>query len=415
MADATMLTRAPSEANAVDRLAGSVLSVGSGLYARFAVWIGVAAFSLYVLLVAFAAIVLPDTNWDMLPYIAVAEEGNFPNPQALHDYAYGVVKSGVSAGDYLALTDDGGGYRTRMASDAAAFHSMLPMYRVKFLYAETLSALNHVMSPVAAMRAVQAVSALLFGAVMLLWMRSAGALALAPIMAAALMVAEFPYAARSNTPDMLCSALLLGGLYAYMRQRQAATAILLLLAVLVRPDNVIFVGVFAVLLIAFRQWNAGVVAGALASFAAYFAISHWAGHPGWWPHLYFSSVEQQMNMDGFDPAFSVVLYAKAFVNAVVRSLTFNTWVGVAVLALAGWYATDRAGFKLDRRAGILFAALVLAALAKFVVFPIHDNRIYFPNLIPPFLLLAGPFMAMWASIARAKLGGETRAGAEDMR
>ncbi|WP_309508948.1 hypothetical protein [Mesorhizobium onobrychidis] len=28
----------------------------------------------------------------------------------------------------------------------------------------------------------------------------------------------------------------------------------------------------------------------------------------------------------------------------------------------------------------------------------HDTRIYFPNLIPPFLLLAGPFKALWASI-----------------
>ena len=106
------------------------------------------------------------------------------------------------------------------------------------------------------------------------------------------------------------------------------------------------------------------------------------------------------------PAFSPSAYAKAFVNALVRSLTFNTWVGVAVLALAGWYATDRAGFRLDRKSGIVFAALVLAVLAKFVVFPIHDNRIYFPNLIPPFLLLAGPFTAMWA--ARTSLGSEDR-------
>ena len=401
MADATMLTRAPTQANAVDRVADGALSVGNSLYARFGVRMGVIAFSLYVLLVALAAIIFPDANWDMLPYIAVAEEGTYPTPQALHDYAYGVVKSGVSASDYVALTDDGGGYRTHMANDAAAFHSMLPMYRVKFLYAEILAGLSKVMPPVAAMGAVQVFSTLLFGAIVLLWLRSAGALALAPIMAAALMVAEFPYAARSNTPDLLCSALLLGGLYAHMRQRQVASAILLLLAVLVRPDNVIFVGVFAVLLLAFRQWSPGVLAAAVASFAAYFAISRWAGHPGWWPHLYFSSVAQQMNMDGFDPAFSVALYAKAFVNAVVRSLVFNTWVGVAVLALAGWYATDRAGFRLDRRAGILFAALVLAVLAKFTVFPIHDNRIYFPNLIAPFLLLAAPFMAMWASKVRA--------------
>ena len=37
MADATMLSRTPAQANAVDRLADGALSVGSGLYARFAV------------------------------------------------------------------------------------------------------------------------------------------------------------------------------------------------------------------------------------------------------------------------------------------------------------------------------------------------------------------------------------------
>jgi hypothetical protein len=81
----------------------------------------------------------------------------------------------------------------------------------------------------------------------------------------------------------------------------------------------------------------------------------------------------------------------------VRAISVNSWVGVSVLALAGWFGLNRAGFGLDRRAGIMLAALVLGVLAKFTVFPIHDTRIYFPNLLPPFLLLAAPLMALWAS------------------
>jgi len=46
-------------------------------------------------------------------------------------------------------------------------------------------------------------------------------------------------------------------------------------------------------------------------------------------------------------------------------------------------------------------------LAKFVVFPIHDGRIYFPNLIAPFLLLAGPVMAMWTAAAKRVLPART--------
>jgi hypothetical protein len=102
-------------------------------------------------------------------------------------------------------------------------------------------------------------------------------------------------------------------------------------------------------------------------------------------------------MDGFEPPFSVAAYLKAFAASVLRAIELNSWVGVSVLALAGWFALARAGFRLDRRAGILLAALVLGLLAKFTVFPIHDTRIYFPNLLPPFLLLVGPVMALWAS------------------
>ncbi|AZO23124.1 MULTISPECIES: hypothetical protein [unclassified Mesorhizobium] len=397
-----MLTR-PSPvapANPLDRLTGAGLAWGEGAYARWAAPIGAATFSLYILLTAFTAWFMPDANWDMLPYLAIAEEDAYPDPQALHDYAYSTVKAGVSAGDYKTLTDDGGGFRSHMTENAADFHSLLGMYRIKFLYAEILSSLSHVVSPVEAMRLVQVFSVLLFGAITLTWLRAEGALALAPVVGAVLIMSDFGDAARASTPDLLCSALFLGGLFAYVRKREAATAILLFLAFMARPDNIVFLAIFAVLLVAFRQKAWGALAGFAVSFVAYFAISHWAQHPGWWPHLWFSSIEQHYNMDGFEPPFSAAAYLRAFAASVVRAINVNNWVGVSVLALAGWYGLDRAGFRLDRRAGILLAALVLGVLAKFAVFPIHDTRIYFPNLLPPFLLLAAPLMALWASASR---------------
>ncbi|TIL97004.1 MAG: hypothetical protein E5Y68_00325, partial [Mesorhizobium sp.] len=73
-----------------------------------------AAFALYILLTAATAWFMPDANWDMLPYLAIAEEGTYRDVQALHDYAYGTVRDGLSASDYQALTDDGGGFRSHM-------------------------------------------------------------------------------------------------------------------------------------------------------------------------------------------------------------------------------------------------------------------------------------------------------------
>lgn len=385
-------------------LASSGLAAGTGLNARMAGLAGAVLFSLYILLVAVTAIVLPDRNWDTIPYLAVAAEDALTMPEALHDYAYATVRAAVSPGDYRTLADDGGGYRTHMAEDAAAFHSMLPMYRVKFLYAEILSGLGHVMEPLAAMRAVQVAAVLLFGGIVLLWLDAAGALALAPVVGAVMITADFAGAARGNTPDLLCAALLLGGLFAHLRRREAAAALLIVLAVAIRPDNVVFAAIFAVLLLAFRQPRAGALAAAAASVAAYLAISRWAGHPGWWPQLYFSSVEQQMTMDGFDPDFSLLVYLRAFANAFLHAVTFNTWIGVAALALAGWFATHRAGFRLDREAGVVFAAFVLAVAAKFAVFPIHDTRIYLPYLVPPFLILATPLLQLFKAAAAGKGG-----------
>jgi hypothetical protein len=317
----------------------------------------------------------------------------------LHAHLYDAVRAGVAEGEFAALTT-GDAYRVRMAEDPAAFHSMLPMYRVKFLYAEVLSGLLNVMQPVAAVRAISVFSTLLFGLVAFLWLRSGKALALAPALVAVLIVAGFADAARAGAPDMLASVLLLAGLYAHTRRREALTAALLFLAFLARPDNIAFLGVFAVLMILFRQWSWGALAAFAASFAAYVPISHWAGHPGWWPHFWFTNIEPQLTMEDFQPVFSLALYLKAFAAGMVKSLIRDTWVGVGLLALVGWFVTDWLGLRLDRRAAVLFAALVLGVAAKFVLFPIPDTRVYFPNLIPPFLLLAPLLMAIVASRER---------------
>jgi hypothetical protein len=391
--------RSSEPSGPLDRLAESVVALGTDVYATFAARIGAIALALYVALVAATVVVTPDANWDMLPYLAVAEEGNFPDPAALHAHVYDAVRAGVTGGEFAALTT-GDAYRARMAEDPAAFHSMLPMYRVKFLYAEVLSVLTGVMQPVAAIRAVSVFSTLLFGLVAFLWLRSGKALALAPALVAVLIVAGFANAARAGAPDLLASALLLAGLYAHVRRWEALTAVLLFLAFLARPDNIAFLGVLAVLIVLFRQWSWGALAAFAASFAAYVPLSHWAGHPGWWPHFWFTNIEPQLTMENFAPAFSIGLYVKAFAAGVLKSLIRDTWVGVVLLALVGWFVTDLLGHKLDRRAAVLFAALMLGTAAKFVLFPIPDTRVYFPTLIPPFLLLAPLLMAIVASRER---------------
>ncbi len=382
---------------------GPAVDGAAGWYARHATMIGAAVLSLYILACAVMAFSRPDANWDILPYIAVAEESNFQTPQEVHAFTYATVKDGLSAHEYRMLSDDGGGYRSHMAANADDFASMLPMYRVKFFYAEMISTLSNVMPPIRALHTISAFSILLIGAVTLLWLRWANALALGPVIAGVLMMTEFSAMGRAGTPDLLCAGLMLAGLYAFMRQREIPAAILLFLAFLVRPDSVIPLAVLAVMVMACNVRSPGVLLGFVASAIAYFVISAWSGHPGWWPHLYFSSIEPQLNMNGFNPDFSVMLYLKTVLRAVVYTLWYNTWLGGVVLAVAVWFGLHRAGYRLDRRAGVLFAAILLGLAAKFVAFPIHDTRIYFPTMMPLFLLLAPVLLAFWNNASAVRM------------
>ena len=314
-----MVELAHQHSNILARFASGLLELASRTYVRFASLIGVLIFLAYVVITIATAYILPEANWDMLPYLAVAEEAKYPDPVALHDFAYGAVKAAVLAADYEALTNDGGGFRTHMAENPTDFVSLLGMYRVKFLYGQIISVVSTFVTPVAALRLVSAFSAVLFAGFVLAWLRSAKALALAPLFVGLMIFCGFSEATRVGTPDLLCAALFLGGLYSFTVKREWLTAVLLTLAFLVRPDNIVFIGIFGILLLVYGQKSLGAFIAFAACFIGYFAVSHFSHHPGWWPHLYFSSIEQHQNMTDFHPAFSLSLYAHAFGASFLRS------------------------------------------------------------------------------------------------
>jgi hypothetical protein len=392
-----------SEGNVLTRFVLAVLAFVVSGYVRFAGHIGALILGAYVLISAASVVIQPDENWDMLPYVAMAGESSFGGDAvAVHQFAYDAVKDGVSAADYLALTT-GDTYREHMSKSPEDFVSMLGMYRVKILYGIALKALFPILSPVQAVKAISIGSMLAFGLFALLWLRQLRALALGPLVMAAMMLIGVGGAARAGTPDMLSAALMLGGMLAFVQKREMVSAVLLFLAFLARTDNIIFLCLFALLIVVFQVKARGALVAFVASFVAYFLISKWAGHPGWWPHLYFSTVSQELNMNGFDPDFSIAVYARTFAKALFLSLIGESWCGFTILTVGLWLTTHVCGFKLQMREGVAFAALSLSLAAKFVVFPIHDTRVYLPALLPLLMLVMPALLAFGqAAIEKAK-------------
>ncbi|MCU0830717.1 MAG: hypothetical protein MUC58_04225 [Rhizobiaceae bacterium] len=330
----------------------------------------------------------PQFNWDMIAYLASAmDEAGVPFFE-VHATVYEAIRAVAPAGDFTALTT-GDAYRLRQFEDSAALQSMLPMYEVKWLYVALLGIALPLFGVAHAALAINSLAALLFGASLWAWMSRHRLQRFAPVLLGVFIALNGPDLMRGMGPDFVTLALLTSGLMMWDRGRTYAAMVPLTLAVLARPDSAIFIGGFVILLVALRDRDslkAGLLL-ALAAGAYVFATSA-AHHIGWWPHFWFSTVRIQDSLAGFAPEFSVPVYLYAVAHNAMRTVTESVWAGwwalgfVAILWGAARQSRDHA---YDSRL-ILLAAAVIGTLGKFLLFPLPDDRLYTPLLIPAFII-----------------------------
>ncbi len=346
------------------------------------------ALSIVVLVAAVAGLgwLRPPHAWDMIAYLGAAWREAIPDPAILQDRVYEAVRAAVSPEHYAVLAE-GDAYRLRQSTDPAAFQSMLGMYAVKWLYVKLIALIAPLAGPAAAAQLINTVAAAGFAGTLLWWLARERLLELAPAVVAMLLVAGFPALAMAETPDYLAAALVLAAFMAYDRGHGIAGAILLAIAVLARPDQVATAGVLMAFL-----WLSGdgmqrhAAAGFALAVGAYVLATHGSGHPGWWPHLWFSTYRIQESMEFFDPPFSLTVYLTAFAWNLVRAATENAWLGIYLGVAVLWALLHAGGLPFDRRRQALLGAALAAIAAKFVLFPLHDGRTVFPLLFPAMLI-----------------------------
>ena len=366
--------------------AENLLAWLTALVSRHSSRIGAAIFAAFIALTCIASAKFPHANWDMLPYVAAGSEHRINDPQQLHDFAYEKVKESVDPASFELLAK-GDAYRDRQFEDAAAFNSMLPMYRVKTLYVSLIAALSPYFGEVGTIRLISLFSTLATGLCIGLWLFRENAFPYAPVAAGVLMISGYPDIARLGSPDALFMALFTFGLYALHRKREAVAVLALFLAFMVRSDTIAFLGIRAVLFILFRQISLGAFGAFTAAAIAYSFLTHGAGHPGWWTHFWFSNVAQQLTMEGFHPDFSATVYVKALASGLVRGVTELAWPGLLIILIAAWAFIRASLGKMDTRAEVIFLALVGGIIARFILFPLPDARVHGAYLTPLFLLL----------------------------
>lgn len=329
---------------------------------------------------ALIAATVSDLDWDLLAYTAVVLEDTARTPEALHEATYAALRTSASDEQWWQLVT-AYPFRADMARNAEDFVSMLGMYRVKVGYVFMLEQFGAQTDPVQAARSVNALAVALIGAAVLGYFLAAGAAgALAP-MAFVLLACNYLGMAIAPQPDAMAGGLALAAILLVASQRPLLALPFLFAALLVRTDNiiVIFGLMCAALAYGTMRWAMAAAFAVALAFVA-FGLED-AGHPGWWPHVYFSVIGIQDSMTDFSPGFDLALYLETLAAHAAMVFRNNTWGALLVLTLFGWalLAVRRIPVGVGGRVAIL--ACVLAAFGKFVVFPLSLDRIYFAQAI----------------------------------
>jgi hypothetical protein len=109
--------------------------------------------------------------------------------------------------------------------------------------------------------------------------------------------------------------------------------------------------------------------------------------PGWWPHFSFSLIERLDDLDAAPP-FSLDSYLHAIARAWYVNATSQNWPWLAALLTGAWLLLFDRPLRRLRQADLLFAALLLSLVARCLLFPIADSRLYLPTILMLALLVA---------------------------
>lgn len=368
---ARLLTRAAGSKVLLDRLA-------------------VVFFAALCLLVAAYALVRPDYNWDMVAYVASALEDRHADPVELHAETWKRISEGASRSQLYHL-QYGTPYNKHQWENPVDFQSQLSMYRVKVAYVALIGALAPLTGLVKASMLLSVLPSLALGALCLWWLgrddARQGAFLLAPV----LMLADYTHMTISVVPDMLVSFVSLLAILLFARRRDLAACVVLLLSVLIRPDNIVLAFALLLTAIAFGWRVLPLLVTFVVGLAACVAMSRFGGHPGWWAHFYFSCVEIQNSMANFHPDFSFGAFARGYMRGVLVAIMDNDWPAIFALLLAAWALLNRAGRTGTDRANALVFALAIGTLGKFASFPLPDDRFYFVSIAAMAVVL----VTMW--------------------
>jgi len=281
------------------------------------------------------------TNWDMLAYSWLALPDSEFSAEEKFTETYRLARSKLADKDYnqllgrLPLVDET--YREKVSQDPKLFEQQLGFYRVKPAMPLAMRGLGAFgLDPLDAGKYIVLFSYFCFGLLFFMALRSLVPTPIAATAAAAYgaIILFTTSVGWQITPDALSCLVLCGAFYVYQIKGNSAAAMgLLILSVLVRPDNAILCGVILIsstlLRIGSRKWL--LIAAILLSLE-YWALISSVNYYGWSAHFYVTFVERIADIKDFQSSLSFSDYVARYPTIMVDGVLHSFFLAFILLA-----------------------------------------------------------------------------------
>ena len=326
----------------------------------------------------------PFYNWDIIPYIGIAQVWSGKDLNEAHAATFALVEQEVSPSRYADLVGRND-YRQGVFDNPDYFHKQFPFYSVKPAYPILLLLLDKLgVDMVSASVGISRACYVLTGLLLLAWTwRYMPPLPAAMIAAALLSTSIVLQLALFSTPDALSVLVMLLGIFllAELRMEPAAWT-LLVVAVLIRPDNVALISVFAAWALIFSDLGRKTVGVALlSSVGIYLLVNFLSGNYGWAIHFFHSIYGGVLDPAARDVHLTLQQYMGIYGALTRPHYAPFTWLFLALNLLLLIRCVQKCGIG-NIWTGLLASNLVYVVL-HWIAHPIEKDR----TLVLAFLLV----------------------------
>jgi hypothetical protein len=186
------------------------------------------------------------------------------------------------------------------------------------------------------------------------------------------------------TPDALSSLVFLSSIVLILKNLKIAGFFLLILALLVRPSNIVYTGLIPLFLLKDKKFIYFILLSTVSLFV-YYLNAKIVGGLGWWKSFHSSLIGMPTTFIGYDPPFNFNQYLESLNYWFFWTLTdwnYNRWLAIALsFSIGSIYLMQKNKGYLKNEV-LIFASFSFGVLISFILFPIADHRIYSSGLLP---------------------------------